>query len=153
MKAANMSLQNTTSKPRRGYCSTRTEARADDFTLTCSGHKNSSQHALLGAESWFGRNSSRSVPWTGQSSVKCLLITIRSQGAGLGLPWKGNPDTLAEYTRQRPSLPHTPREQSVGAIQFPALSGTEWQLSSSFSLCSCTTWGGGGWYFSYQFGP
>lgn len=113
-----MSLQNTTSKPRRGYCSTRTEARADDFTLTCSGHKNSSQHALLGAESWFGRNSSQSAPWTGQSSVKCLLITIRSQGAGLGLPWKGNPDTLAEYARQRPSLPHTPREQSVGAIQF-----------------------------------
>lgn len=54
MKAANMSLQNTTSKPRRGYCSTRTEARADDFTLTCSGHKHSSQHALLGAESLEG---------------------------------------------------------------------------------------------------
>lgn len=85
MKVANISLLNTTSKPRRGYCSTRTEARAD-ISLICSDHKHSSQYELQGAGGWFGRKSSQTAPLTGQSIVKCLLITVRSQGAGLGLP-------------------------------------------------------------------
>lgn len=61
MKAASVSLQNTTSKAQEGLLLYKNRSPEQTISLSCSSHKPGSQHTLLSEESWFGRNSFQSV--------------------------------------------------------------------------------------------
>lgn len=145
-------------KPRRGYCSTRTEAQSRWFhsdlqwpQAQLTAHtpgcrelvwEGTAPHQLTG--SW-----SFSIDRT----VKCLLITIRSQGAGLGLPWKGNPD-LGWVLGKAQSLPCTSTEQHVVQSSFQHFLAWNYSSAPVSPFASCTTLvGGDGQCFPCLFGP